>query len=165
MNTPGRTMRTKRAGSQTGRLIWRLCVSAATLAACFGTVAQYAVDWSTIDSGGGTSTGGVYSVSGTVGQPDAGRMSGGAFAIEGGFWGVVAAVQIPGAPFLTVAVSNSSVVISWPSPSTGYVLQENSDLNTANWTTVGTSPSDNGTTRTVVISPPQGNHYYRLMQP
>ena len=37
----------------------------------------YALDWSTIDGGGGTSTGGVYAVSGTIGQPDAGRMSGG----------------------------------------------------------------------------------------
>ena len=32
----------------------------------------YSIDWSTIDGGGGTSTGGVYSVSGTIGQPDAG---------------------------------------------------------------------------------------------
>jgi hypothetical protein len=36
----------------------------------------YSIDWSTVD-GGGTSTGGVYSVSGTLGQPDAGAMSGG----------------------------------------------------------------------------------------
>jgi hypothetical protein len=33
---------------------------------------SYSMDWSTIDGGGDTSTGGVYSVSGTVGQPDAG---------------------------------------------------------------------------------------------
>ena len=32
---------------------------------------QYSIDWSTIDGGGGTSTGGVYSLSGTIGQPDA----------------------------------------------------------------------------------------------
>ena len=35
-------------------------------------VQNIAVDWFTIDGGGGTSTGGVYSVSGTIGQPDAG---------------------------------------------------------------------------------------------
>ena len=39
---------------------------------------DFSLDWSTIDGGGGTSTGGVYSVSGTIGQPDAGAMSGGA---------------------------------------------------------------------------------------
>ena len=33
---------------------------------------DYAIDWHTIDGGGGTSTGGVYAVSGTIGQPDAG---------------------------------------------------------------------------------------------
>ena len=39
-----------------------------------GALAQtYSIDWYTIDGGGGTSTGGVYSVSGTIGQPDAGR--------------------------------------------------------------------------------------------
>jgi len=37
-----------------------LLVSLSALAA----LAQYSIDWSTIDGGGGTSTGGVYSVSG-----------------------------------------------------------------------------------------------------
>ena len=46
----------------------------------------YDLTWSTIDGGGGTSSGGVYSLSGTIGQPDAGVMSGGAFNLEGGFW-------------------------------------------------------------------------------
>ena len=64
--------------------------------------AQYSIDWHTID-GGGTSTGGVYSVSGTIGQPDAGKMSGGNFTIDGGFWGIVAALQTPGAPLLSIA--------------------------------------------------------------
>src|SRR6476620_2415367 len=45
--------------------------------------------WSTVDGGGGTfSTGGGYSLGGTVGQPDAGRHTGGAFTLDGGFWGV-----------------------------------------------------------------------------
>lgn len=33
---------------------------------------QSAINWHTTDGGGGTSNGGVYSVSGTIGQPDAG---------------------------------------------------------------------------------------------
>jgi hypothetical protein len=43
----------------------------------------------TIDSGGGTSTGGSFELSGTIGQLDGGGapgLSGGAFAIVGGFW-------------------------------------------------------------------------------
>lgn len=52
-------------------------------------LAQFALDWHTVDGGGGTSTGGTYSLSGTIGQPDAGVMSGGTFSLVGGFWGGV----------------------------------------------------------------------------
>jgi hypothetical protein len=48
---------------------------------------DFAITWYTIDGGGGTSTGGDFSLSGTIGQPDAGGpMTGGDFSIEGGFW-------------------------------------------------------------------------------
>src|SRR6266404_4799765 len=87
---------------------------------------NYSIDWFTIDGGGGTSTGGVYSVSGTVGQPDAGHMSGGNFAIDGGFWGIIAAIQTPGAPLLRVVLtSTNTVIVAWPVASTGFSLQEN----------------------------------------
>src|SRR5580765_6216842 len=66
---------------------------------------QYSIDWHTIDGGGGTSTGGVYSVSGTIGQPDAGPvMSGGNFSLTGGFWSF-STVQTPGAPSLTISLT------------------------------------------------------------
>jgi len=43
--------------------------------------------WNTIDGGGVMrSTGGALELSGTIGQPDAGRMSGGALELTGGFW-------------------------------------------------------------------------------
>ena len=48
----------------------------------------YAITWWTIDGGGGTSSGGGYSLSGTIGQPDAGVMSGGLYTLTGGFWGL-----------------------------------------------------------------------------
>src|SRR5437870_10542341 len=68
----------------------------AFLLATFAAHAQtYSIGWHTIDGGGGTSTGGVYSVSGTIGQPDAGcAMTGGNFSLTGGFW-ALAAVQTP----------------------------------------------------------------------
>lgn len=49
----------------------------------------YAIDSYTIDGGGGTSTGGSFSLSGTVGQPDASPVAstGGVFSMAGGFWG------------------------------------------------------------------------------
>jgi len=49
--------------------------------------AQFDLTWHTVDGGGGTSAGGSYSLSGTIGQHDAGvTLSGGAFTLAGGFW-------------------------------------------------------------------------------
>jgi len=47
---------------------------------------DFAVDWYTIDGGGGFSTGGSFELGGTIGQPDAGVMTGGDFQLAGGFW-------------------------------------------------------------------------------
>jgi hypothetical protein len=49
---------------------------------------DYDLTWSTVDGGGYTfSTGGGYELGGTIGQPDAGAMTGGGFTLGGGFWG------------------------------------------------------------------------------
>jgi hypothetical protein len=46
--------------------------------------------------GGGTGTGGVYSVTITIGQPDAsGAMTGGSYSLTGGFWALISVVQTP----------------------------------------------------------------------
>src|SRR5947209_18949557 len=90
---------------------------------------SYSIDWFTIDGGGGTSTGGVYSVSGTIGQPDAGRMSGGNFTLDGGFWGIIGAIQTLGSPLLRVVLTTSNtVVVAWTDPSTGFSLQQNAAM-------------------------------------
>jgi hypothetical protein len=47
---------------------------------------QYELSWYTIDGGGGRSTGGLYTLTGTIGQPDAAYSSGGNFELLGGFW-------------------------------------------------------------------------------
>jgi hypothetical protein len=46
---------------------------------------QYRIDWYTIDGGGGTSSGGQYVLTGTIGQPDADWASGGVYELLGGF--------------------------------------------------------------------------------
>jgi hypothetical protein len=126
---------------------------------------SYSIDWFTIDGGGGTSTGGVYSVISTIGQPDAGKMSGGNFTIDGGFWGIIAAVQTSGAPLLSIMRSNNLAIVSWPSPSTGFNLQQNLDLNMTNWVTPSETVTDNGTIKFININPPTGNRFYRLFKP
>ena len=53
---------------------------------------DYDLTWSTVDGGGDTfSTGGDYTLGGTIGQPDAGELTGGDYALTGGFWGGAAA--------------------------------------------------------------------------
>ena len=48
----------------------------------------YDLAWNTIDGGGYTwSEGGGYSLGGTIGQPDAGAISGEGYTLAGGFWG------------------------------------------------------------------------------
>ena len=135
-----------------------------TLSVC---AQNYSIGWSTIDGGGGTSTGGVYAISGTIGQPDAGRMNGGNYSVDGGFWGLIAAVQPPGSPALAIArTSTNTIAVSWPSPSAGFVLQVNTNgINTVNWSNVVTAPLDDGSLRTVIVNPPTGNRFYRLIRP
>lgn len=57
-----------------------------------GQAQSFSIPWFTTDGGSGTSTGGAFSVSGTIGQPEAGTMSGGNYSLAGGFWG---ASQMP----------------------------------------------------------------------
>ena len=47
---------------------------------------DYQIVWSTIDNGGGQSSGGSYKLSGTIGQPDAEYSEGGSYEMLGGFW-------------------------------------------------------------------------------
>jgi hypothetical protein len=126
---------------------------------------SYSIDRSEIAGGGGTSSNGQYTVSGTVGQHDPGEvMNGGAYSLAGGFWAIFA-LQTPGAPVLTVTfVGPDSVVISWSSSATGFVLQQNSDLNTTNWSDFGGTPDDNGTSKSVTISLPVGSSFFRLIK-
>ena len=48
--------------------------------------AALSIPWWTVDAGGGTSRGGPFALSGTAGQADAARMTGGSYSLHGGFW-------------------------------------------------------------------------------
>ncbi len=91
---------------------WRLGV----LAVCFCGSSlfgqSYSIDWYKIAGGGGTSIGGTYQVSGTIGQPDAsGVMTGGNYSLTGGFWSLLQVVQTPGSPILIIThVGNQAIV-------------------------------------------------------
>jgi hypothetical protein len=125
----------------------------------------YSIDWYKIAGGGGTSTGGVFAVSGTIGQHDAGGpMTGGSYSLTGGFWSLIAVVQTAGLPNLIIkVVGPNSVVVSWPNTGS-YTLQTNNNLNTSNWLGYdGTINTANGT-NSVTVTPPTGDLYFRLKQ-
>src|SRR5688572_565991 len=82
--------------------------------------AQYAIDWSTLDGGGGQSSGGAYTLTGTIGQPDAAVASGGSYTLQSGFWSAVAVVPAEGTPSLRIIHSGTNVTLAWPNPSTGF---------------------------------------------
>ncbi|MBI5385932.1 MAG: hypothetical protein HZA90_14735 [Verrucomicrobia bacterium] len=129
--------------------------------------AQDAIDWFTIDGGGGASSNGQYSVSGTLGQPDAGAMSGGSFTLQGGFWGVVAAVQTPGAPTLSITRAGSDVVVSWPLPADGWVLEQTNRLASASepWPTATWPCVTNASDIRVTMPAAPGHRFFRLHKP
>jgi hypothetical protein len=149
----------------------RLATTIAFLMAAAVTVARaqnYGVDWSSITGGGGSITAGVYTITGTIGQPETGRLNSSDFTIDGGFWSIVAAIQEPGAPLLSVRFTQTNtVVVSWPITWPGFVLLENPDLNTTNWVQVITPPVVAVTSQTtaekqVVVPTPMGKRFYRL---
>ena len=133
------------------------------LLSTFGVRADsFTLDWFTLDGGGGISTGGVYSIAGTIGQPDAGPvMTGGGFSVTGGFWALPVVVQTPGAPLLTVIhFGQGQARIAWTPATPGFVLQESLSLSPANWVN---SPSGASNPVTVPASLPA--KFYRLHKP
>lgn len=104
------------------------------------------------------STGGDFSVRGVIGQSDSDQTNGGDLTITGG---IVASVQWP-APTLTVTHWGNDIIISWPSASVGWTLQQSGDLRAANWLEYSGTVNDDGANRSVIISPPAGKQFYRL---
>ena len=141
-------------------------ITAALLLITLAAQAQnYSIDWYKVAGGGGTSTGGTYQVSGSIGRHDAGGpMTGGNFSLTGGFWALYA-VQPPGAPLLRIFLTpTNTAVVAWPYPSTGFTLQVNTNLATANWSAAGGTVNHVGGENQVIVSPPTGNRFYRLMR-
>ena len=147
---------------------WRLPLWPPLLLVVAITSAQgnFAFDPFTVDEGGGTSSGGASSIKGTAGQPDAGQMSGGTYAIRGGFWHNYAAVQTPSLPLLTITFNPqlSAIIVSWPYPSTGFTLRQSASVGTTTWLSVTNEPVRAGDKWQITVSPPVGKMFYRLLQ-
>ena len=128
--------------------------------AAFALAQSYSIDWHTIDGGGGTSIGGGYALSGTIGQPDAtpSPMAAGSVAVNGGFWALPIAVQTAGGPLLSILASAPGfATISWTPDTPGCVLQQNTNILTTNWV-----DSASGTTNPIVVPITTPTMFYRL---
>ena len=160
-------MKTLSCFPEPGGRAWATALEWLLATAILGQAADYSLDWSTVDGGGGTSTGGVYTVSGTVGQPDAGRMGGGNYSVSGGFWSVLAAVQTPGAPLLAITLNSqpSTITVSWAVSATSWQLQATTNLVTSGSDWSACSYATNGANCVYVEPLPVGNRFYRLREP
>jgi hypothetical protein len=130
-----------------------------------GHAQDYSIDWHKVAGGGGTSTGGVYAVSGTIGQHDAGGpMTAGNYSLTGGFWALVSVVQTAGAPTLYISHSGNTVTVYWEAV-LGWSLEQNANLATsASWGPTTCYVQSTGTTNFITVNPPTGNVFFRLMR-
>ncbi len=126
-----------------------------------GTVSaqSYSIPWQRIAGGGGTSSNGVYTLHGTLGQHEAGPPAGqGGLRVTGGFWAQPIVIQTPGAPVLQVAAgAPGQVILSWVPATPGFILQESTSLQAGVWTDVA---GGSGTPVTVTLGP--GLRFFRL---
>lgn len=153
------------------KTIWKTTIAVAaggTLLLALAAQAQVAIDWHTMDAGGGTSTGGIYEITGTIGQPDAGPlMQGGDVALQGGFWAFIGVLQTDGAPTLHIVNNlDGTATLSWAvAGSEGFVLRVATDLEAEDWADVADMPAlvgENYEVR-VTLSPPK--RFYQLRKP
>ncbi|MGO8839216.1 MAG: hypothetical protein ACLQAH_09025 [Limisphaerales bacterium] len=126
---------------------------------------SYSIGWYKVSGGGGTSSGGTYQISGTIGQHDSGGpMTGGNYSLTGGFWALISVIQTPGAPTLYISHSGNTVTVSWLTVS-GWNLQQNNNLAApAGWTDSSGVTTEYGISFLNITSP-TGSLFFRLIKP
>jgi hypothetical protein len=73
-------------------------------------------------------------------------------------------ISLPAAT-LAAALSGTNLIISWPSPPGSFVLQQNFNLTTTNWTATTNTPTITNFQNQVILPPANGNQFYRLKYP
>lgn len=134
---------------------------------CF---AAFTLPWSTLDGGGGISTGTtaggtVFKLTGTIGQFDAAAApaTGGVHRIASGFWAHVIQSADPDYPDLTIVRQpNGDASLQWQSDAAGWQVQTSTDL--LQWGNVGGTITTNGVL-TVPYDPQVPKRFFRLKKP
>ena len=135
---------------------------------CVAAFAQsYRIDSFVIAGGGGTSTNGNFSLTGTIGQIDAGKLSGGTYSIDGGFLSGIYLVQTAGAPRLSISQTGANATVSWTADSSaGFNLEQSSNLSVpGSWGSSALTFTTNGNQISVTVPASTGVRFYRLHKP
>jgi hypothetical protein len=80
--------------------------------------------------------------------------------------GTVFKVVLSSPPSLSIVPSGGGFIVSWPSSTdANFVLQQNLDMTTTNWSTNSLTVSDDGTNKSASIIPAAGSAFFRLANP
>ena len=74
-------------------------------------------------------------------------------------------LSLVGPPLLKVSAAATNITVFWPSPSTGFRLQQNTNLSTTNWSNFTGTTNDDGTNKSALIHPAPGEVFFRLIAP
>jgi hypothetical protein len=123
----------------------------------------FTIDYFVLSGGGGASSNAEFSVTGVIGQADAGpRLAGGPFSLDAGFSSVTAA-SIPAIrPVLSINKSGPTVTLLWSSMSAGFVLERTASLVLPISWQPAPAPEIVGSNNTVILTSPQSTMFFRL---
>jgi len=131
--------------------------------------AQSVINWFTLDAGGGAHSSSAYLVNFTAGQTDVGPtvLASANYRIIPGFWALDDLGPAIGLPELSIALNGANVILSWPSPSTAFVLEQTDSLNVlpASWSNTPGAVADNGFVKSITIPHNIAKRFYRLRRP
>lgn len=124
---------------------------------------NFSADWFTVDGGGASMSGGVFSLEGTSGQPDAGliTLANGEQLLKGGFWALDFSQLGNVSPTIQIQRTGlSEVTLSWYPDTPGFRLQQSLTLKSDSWTTLSSAPANPS------VLPLDMDHlFFRLLKP
>ncbi len=150
-------------------LVKNWCLLVAALATSLTAEAQTTINWFTLDAAGGAQSSPAYVINSTAGQNDTGNSAttSANYRIIPGFWALENLGPDTGLPTLSITRNALNVVLAWPSPSTGFVLQQADSLDTlpVPWANTPGVFTDNGFIKSITIPANVAKRFYRLQRP
>jgi len=141
-------------------------IAMALLAATLPVFGAANINWFTLDAAGEAQFSANYLVNFTAGQNDVAgaTLTSARYKLMPGFWALEDLGPATGRPELLIVLSGGDVILSWPSPSPGYVLEQTDsfDVLPASWSNTPGAVSDNGILKSITISHSVAKRFYRL---